>query len=284
MIRQCTYLLLSFFLTANAFAVDIVQLALNDREISDYKADLIRLVMQKTEPEYGPYKLAIHLVNVNAERHLKELNSGELVNISFQLTTIEAEENAIAIKVPIDKGVRSYRLLLTHQNNVNKFSHVKTSDELKQLKAGMLYSWLTTSIIQHHGFSLYESPTFEGIFKLLSANRFDYTLRGVSEIYDEMTIFEAKKKNLVVVPNIALYINSPTYIFVSKHFPRLATRIQQGMEIILEDGSFDALISSYFDKYIKKSDLASRHVITIENPFIPNNTPSDIKHRYNIKK
>lgn len=267
------YILSFSFFINTAFAVDTVKMALNDREMSDYKKALITQILEKTKPLYGSYNLNVHLVNINQDRHLIELSSGELINIAFQLTTNKAENTSIPIKIPMDKGVRNYRLLLTHQDNVEKMSSINSIDELKNYKSGLLYSWVTTSIFRHHQFTIQELPTYEGMFKLLSAKRIDYTVRGVNEIYNELDLVTPVISNLAVVPGIALYINSPSYIFVSKRFPRLAKRIKTGLELMIKDGSLDQLINQYFKKYLDKAQLSSRKIITIDNPFLPLKTP-----------
>ena len=70
---------------------------------------------------------------------------------------------------------------------------------------------------------------------------------------------------------------APYYIFVSPHEKRLAERIEQGLEMMIEDGSHKALFDKYYAAKIVAADLPSRHIIRIENTKLSPETPLNRK-------
>lgn len=278
--------LILFILTSSpVLALDTVKIALNDREVSLYKTELLQSALEHTQKEYGPYELIVHDVEVTSLRFMREFDSGLLFNTSIQLTTPEREAQSIAVKIPIDKGLLNYRLLLVNQDQVQKFSHIKDLNDLKKFNVGLLSDWVTARIVHSHHFNSIDIPSYEGLFRLLAANKYDYTIRGVNEIYSEIDIYSPQNNNLTVLPGIALYINSPAYVFVSKNYPRLAQRIERGFELMHQDGSFDLILMKWFKKYLDTAQLDQRLVIHIDNPFLPEGTPIENKaYWYSIAK
>jgi hypothetical protein len=108
---------------------------------------------------------------------------------------------------------------------------------------------------------------------MLNLHRFNFLPRGINEIFDELAQRKYILPNVIIAPNLAVYLPTPTYIFVSPKYPRIAKRLQEGFELMIKDGSFDALFHQYFDKNIIKSNLNQRLILRLENESLPENTP-----------
>ena len=52
----------------------------------------------------------------------------------------------------------------------------------------------------------------------------------------------------------------------------LAQDLQNGLELMVKDGSFEKLFQQYNGKFIEWADLPHRRVIKIDNPFMPPET------------
>jgi ABC-type amino acid transport substrate-binding protein len=191
------------------------------------------------------------------------------------ITTPEREAAFIPIRIPIRKGLLNYRLLLTNKSELSKFEGIVTLEQLKKLKAGLVDRWITSDILQHNNFNILRILDYDSLFRMLIAKRYDYTVRGVNEIYGELTSHKYKDADFAVVPNIGLYINSPTYFFISKRHPKLAKRVELGFELMLENGQFDQIFYKWHQKSIDKANLKGRVLININNPFLPIDTPKD---------
>jgi hypothetical protein len=72
-----------------------------------------------------------------------------------------------------------------------------------------------------------------------------------------------------------LYYPMPMYFWFAKspQGRRLAERVERGMRIMLEDGSYDRIFAQYQDDKIRRLRLASRRIIRIDNPLLGPDTP-----------
>ena len=209
---------------------------------------------------------------------------GSLINTYVAVTTPEWEERVTAIRIPLRRGLLNYRLLVINRDESHLFENISNIDELKTLKAGLVRGWATTSIFEQEGFKIEIVNDFDGMFRMLAQHRFHFTVRGVNEIFDELSQRKAKLGKLIPAPNIALYIPSPTYLFVSPKFPRLAKRLEKGLELMVEDGTLERIFHQYFADDIERAELADRHIIYFDNPYLPENTPLDNKKLWYVPK
>ena len=65
------------------------------------------------------------------------------------------------------------------------------------------------------GFKVKKGSDYNGLFRMLDSHRFNFLPRSVNEVFDELDQRKDVLKNVVIAPNIALYISGPSYIFVS---------------------------------------------------------------------
>jgi hypothetical protein len=261
------------FHTPNIWAKDVFKIAANSHYVSGHWEELLKASLDITREEFGPYEIVIHSHGMGNERHLKEMIKGELVNTRVGITTPAREDAFIPIKIPIRKGLLNYRLLLTNKSDLHKFEGVETLEQLKKLKAGLVDRWITSDVLDHHNFNLFRIEDYDSFFRMLQAKRYDYTVRGVNEIYAEIDFKQPQGAEFAVIPNIGLYINSPTYFFISKRHPKLATRLEVGLEMLLKTGQFDRIFYKWHQKSIDKANIKERVFINVGNPFLPVNTP-----------
>lgn len=263
----------------NAFALDVVKLN-PGRSSSDirslFKIETIETALKLTEAEYGVYKLEVDDALTTNARAIQELQTGEKINTFVALTNQTWEENTIAVKVPIRRGILNYRLLMVHKDSLDKFKDVQNINDLKELNVGLLRDWETTSVMRKNKFRVALSHSYNGLFSVLANKRIDYIPRGVNEIYDEIAQ-NPDKDILMVEPNLALYIPAVTYIFVSPKNERLAERLTKGLEKMVASAQLTELFDKYYAKKIEQANLADRRIIYLKNPNLPSNTPVERK-------
>lgn len=276
MLKVCLLIVMWLpFISNNVFANDVFKIAANNHYVSGHWEELLKASLDITREEFGPYEIVIHAHGMGNERHLKEMLTGELVNTRVGITTPEREASFISIKIPIRKGLLNYRLLLANRSELHKFEGIETIEQLKKLKAGLVDRWITSDIFQHHKFNLFRIEDYDSYLRMLVAKRYDYTVRGVNEIYDELELNQPEDADFEVVPNIGLYINAPSYFFISKRYPRLAKRIENGFELMLKNGQFDKIFYKWHQKNIDKAKIKDRLFMVIDNPFLSESTPTD---------
>lgn len=229
--------------------------------------DVLKLALTKTNT---PYKLATPFEDkLNEARGEKLVISGDL-DLQFMITTLDRETKMIPIKFPIYRGLLGMRLLLIHKNNMGKFTNVNSLSQLQELVAGHGQHWKDLPIYKHNGLPVETNVSYQGLFRQLKTNRFDYFHRGVLEIWPE---WHLHRQTLTVLNGLALFYPIPTYFFVSKNNPELVPIIEKGLSIALKDGSYRALFMKFLESDIKKADLSNKTLIALQNPNLPADTP-----------
>jgi hypothetical protein len=228
--------------------------------------EVLRLALDKTIPSHGKYKI-VYTNKMTRNRAMVEMQEGS-IHVYDAPTRMEWEENLIPIYFPISKGLLSYRLLLIRKKDQAKFSKIRTSNELKQLRAGLGSQWSTTKVLEYHKFKVVKSVDYNGLFQMLASGRFDYFLRGANEIFGEFKNHQDELSNIAIEEDLVVYIYQPIYLFVTPKLPGLAKRVKAGLKMASEDGSFDRVFEKNHGENIKKSNLGKRRIINIINPLL----------------
>lgn len=236
----------------------------------DYTLELLRLALVKA----GGTKVLVPIEsNFPQSRGLQELESGNLIDIDWSITSKERESRLLPIRISLDKGLFGWRIPLVRQGNEELFQHVKTLKDLKRFSAGQGFDWPDTTIMRKAGLKVEGGWEYSNLLKMLGANRFDYFPRSVIDIEHESN--EYVQHGLVVEPHLVLRYPTTFYFFVNKKNKALASYIQSGLEAALKDGSLDQLFYKYYGNVIERLNLINRQVIDIENPLLPEATPLD---------
>lgn len=238
------------------------------RFLNDYHYAVLKLALEHTEAEYGPFSIETFDADIFTARILRKLEDSEDeggVNVHVATASPIKEQRLDAIHIPLRMGLLGYRLLVVHKKNLETFSKIRTLEELRQYRAGSGARWTTTTTLAQQGFSIVEFPHYDRMYSMLDRERFDFVLRGVSEIYYEWETCKEACKNLAVVPDIQVYLPVPYYIFVSKRHPRIFKRIEAGLLAAVHDGSLKSLFMQHHLDFLKRANIANRHVISIPN-------------------
>ncbi|MDB6026700.1 MAG: hypothetical protein JWM68_2923, partial [Verrucomicrobiales bacterium] len=116
---------------------------------------------------------------------------------------------------------------------------------------------------------------YEGLFEMLVNKRFDIFLRAAVEVTDEYQQRKEKMPELHIEENLLFYYPLPMYFWFSKtdEGKRLASRAEQGMRMMIEDGSYDQIFDKYQRSKIEGLHLKTRKIFKINNPFLGPETP-----------
>jgi hypothetical protein len=275
--RFSIFCIFSLFVCFNSVLVegkDIVRMNTgnqsNDLRVL-YKMKVLETALDRTTEEFGLYEIKINEIPTTAKRALREVYLGKTINLFIGVTTREWEQKNLPIRIPIRRGILSYRLLATNKNNLANFSQVNDIEALKKLSVGLRVGWATTDVFKKQNFKHYELESLDGLYHMLNRNAVDYMPRGINEIYDEIAV--RQPNDIAIEPHLALYLPAPTYVIVSPHEKRLAKRIEKGLETMISDGSLKALFYQFYADDIKKAKIFNRNVIRIDNPDQPEHIP-----------
>jgi ABC-type amino acid transport substrate-binding protein len=237
-----------------------------------YPAALLKLAVAKSGQAEVAQASQVFMLQVRAVR---EVEKNETLNVMWTMTSAEREETLLPIRIPIDKGLLGWRLLLVRKDRLAQFADIKTSAQLQKLVSGQGADWPDTTILKQGGYTVDESARYNDLFQKLTAGRIDFFPRSVLEVWGELD--GRKNEPFAVEPGLALHYPTALYFFVNKKNVPLAADITAGLEAALADGSFEALFQQHFGKLVARSGLASRRVFEIKNPLLPVQTPLNDK-------
>lgn len=242
----------------------------------DYATQLLEKALQKTVKSDGSFKMKPSSY-MNVGRAFQFLEEGKRVNVGWSSPTHEREAKFIPIRIPIRKGLLGYRIFLIRKQDRAKFASIRTLEELKKLSVGQGHIWKDVKVFKANGFKVVEGTVYESLFKMLILGRFDYFSRGINEAPSEYEERKGKLPDLFIEENILLYYPWPKYFFTSKKTPELAERIERGLRMMIQDGSFEEHFMKYHQKGIERANLQNRRLFKIHNPLLPSTAPTDQK-------
>lgn len=243
-----------------------------------YFYDLLNIILQKSEKEYGKSKLKLTGVKQQG-RALEELKEGENIDIHWIGTNLKREKELLPIRIPLIKGLLGYRVFITHKNKIELFNNISTFTELKRLKACQGSHWPDTKILENSSIKVIKNTNYELLFLQTAKNRCDYFPRGLNEAYTEITSRKELYPSLVLYDDIILYYPFPMYFFVNKNNHSLKQRIEETLFKMIEDGSFDKFIKTHKNTrdLFPLSRFKGAKIFELINPFL--SKEADIKNK-----
>jgi hypothetical protein len=205
-----------------------------------YYASLLALALEKAKGTDGAFSIVPIYQSVTSNRLIYQLaGPARPVDVIWTSNSKERDKLVLPIKISILRGLNSFRIFLVRKGDQRRFDGVKNLHDLKLLKAGQGAHWPDTAVLLANGLPVVGAARSEMLFDMLKQQRFDYFPRGVHEIWDEQKIHD--DDNIVIEDTLMLHYPAPIYFFVNKNDAALANRIERGLRIAQQDGSFEAL-------------------------------------------
>ncbi|MBB5203059.1 hypothetical protein HNQ51_000352 [Inhella inkyongensis] len=242
-----------------------------DRRFDDM-VDLLREALTRTQARHGPFELRPHTEFLTQPRQLLELEQGQSLSVQWSATTLDKERRLLPVRFPTRRGLLGFRLCLINRHRQQEFRRVRTLDELRRYSLGQGGTWVDTEILRSQGFRV-ETGHYEGLFKMLAAGRFDLFPRGINEVFAEQAARQAEWPDLVVEDSLALHYPMPYYFFFNKRNAALAARVEEGLRLMLRDGSFEHHFWTHHGAALRQARLGERRLLRLQNPLLPPETP-----------
>jgi len=202
-------------------------------------------------------------------RALQELGAQRRLDVVWTMTSVEREQQALPVRVPIFKGLFGCRLLLATPAVAERMRGVQTLNDLRQFSMVQGHEWPDAGILQANGIRVVISTSFEAMFEQLRLGRVDAFPRSVEEVWWEL---ERHGQGLVIVPNLCLHYPAVVYYFVAPQDTELAQAIELGLQRLRANGALDRLFLKHHGDDLARARLATRKVIELRNPLLPPQT------------
>lgn len=237
--------------------------------------DILQLALEETRAKWGPFELQPGPKVMTPARAEMQLGNSQDISVMARTTSREREQKLLPIRIPLDKGLTGYRVFLIKAGNQAAFSGIRTTTELRQFSIGQAVNWIDVDILRNAGLEVVTGPSYESLFSMLEAGRFDFFSRGVNEVSAELSANRASFPDLVVEKNLLLYYPLPRYFFFprSAEGEKLAQRAEEGLQILMRNGKFQKHYTVFKKSILADLNLAGRRVIRIPNPMLPPETP-----------
>jgi hypothetical protein len=261
-------LLLALLASSPAFALDVVifdrPTAPSDRRL-EFPTAVLRAAMERSSPEFGPYRIDFAVAPMARQRMFQALKDGDLINVATSLANAQWARELLSVQVPVDLGLQCWRIALIDASRQPWLNRLSGPAELKQMRAGVGQTWVTQRVLRENGFRVVSGGSYDGLFEMLMAGRFDYFPRGVNEIFGELDAHRSQFPTLAVEERFLLHDRVPTLFYVSPQAPRLQRRLSAGMESLLKDGTLEAMMLKHFRQDLQRARLCKREQIELSN-------------------
>jgi len=243
-----------------------------DYKSHDYYTSLLQLALSKTEAEYGTAELTYIEERLVQSRIMKELSGKGSIDVFWTVTSQEREEMAIPVRVPLLNGIMGLRVSLILKKRIGEFSFPSINEPLTEMVAGQGHDWPDYHILHSNGFLVLGTSTYDMLVELLKKKRIDYFPRALNEAIVEREALESS--GVIIEPNHVLYYPSYIFFFVSQSKPELAERLEKGLNLAIQDGSFAQLFNAYIevDKLSSELNLQNRTMFRLHNPLLSEET------------
>ncbi len=236
-------------------------------KVLTFEQVVLRLLLDKTVPSHGPYQLQATEV-VSQNRAFLQLAAGELDLLS-SMTSKERETQGLPIRVCLYRGLLGVRLPIALTQHRDKFEAINQLPQALALRIGQVADWPDTKVLAYNGWKVERLPRLSNFPEMLKRERIDLFALGAIEVYPIVDTMPG----LSVLEQWAIAYPSAFYFFVSPHHPALAERLRRAWDIVLADGSYEALFEHWMGPQLARARLSERRWLILKNPDLPATAP-----------
>ncbi|MDM4766409.1 hypothetical protein [Pelomonas sp. SE-A7] len=237
-----------------------------------YPLQLLEMALQASGVSFELQPSADIMVQ---SRSLLEVAAGnEAVHIAWSMTSREREQRLLPVRIPLYRGLYGWRLLLVQRDSLERWSQVRSLDDLRKLELIQGHDWPDTEILRANGIKVNPASTADARINMLRAGRGAGYPRSVLEIWEE----QGRQRDWArIEPRLALHYPTAMYYFVRPGDTRLAGLVERGLNRLLADGRFEQHFEQVYRGDLRQAGLRHRRVIQLSNPLLPPQTPLDRK-------
>jgi hypothetical protein len=241
----------------------------------EYQWEILRTALEKTRGKWGEYRM-VRSDSMSERRQAFELKhaTGKLT-VMYLSPTPDFEASLIPVRIPVDRNLGGYCVLLIRKEDQPKLRAVRTLDDLRRYRYGLGLGWIDVGILTSNGFKVVTGSSYDGLFEMLVHRRFDVFPRASVEILDEYDQRKGRLPALHIEETMIFYYPMPMYFWFPKtpHGRQLAARAEEGMWMMIRDGTYDRIFDKYQRRKIERLNLKNRRIFRIRNPFLGPETP-----------
>jgi hypothetical protein len=242
----------------------------------DHYWQLLAQALTITEPDFGPFRLHEATLPMTEPRALAELEAGRGgITVLVHGNVADYEQRLLPIRFPLDKGLLGYRVFLIRSDMQPKLDLVGGLDDLRRYSIGQGREWGDVTILRAAGLTVVEGSSYEGLFPMLAAGRFQLFSRSVVEVGEELARVKPGYPELAIERHLMLFYPLTRYFYVTR-LPAgnaLARRLSAGLERMLKIGLFDRMFDAFKSPFNDQIGFRDRLLMRVSNPLQTLETP-----------
>lgn len=238
---------------------------------SDFYYDVLKQSLTLTEDQYGAFQIDTLDMRISSTtRKILEIRKTTSFNIDTLPATKPIEEELLAIPFPLFRGLFGLRVIVVHPDSKTLIEQCKILKDLRRFTFGQGKDWSDALIFQYNHIPIVTGESTKSLYSMLSKKRFDAMHRSYVEISYDLQVNQ--EKDFQLIDSLYLYYPYPNLFFVSKENKKMAERILSGLNLSLEDGSYDTIMKKHFGTELSQLSRETKRVILLENPLISEKT------------
>jgi ABC-type amino acid transport substrate-binding protein len=244
-----------------------------------YHWEILRTALEKTTPKWGPYRMVPSELMTEQRQTFELKHATGKLTVMYLSTTPDFEKSLIGIHIPVDKNLGGYCVFLIRKEDRERFAAARSLDDLRRFSYGLGLGWIDVEILKASRFKVVTGSSYDGLFEMLVNQRFDIFLRAAVEVLDEYDRRKSSLPDLYIEDSLLFYYPLPMYFWfpMTEEGRRLAARAEEGMRMMIADGTYDVIFDRYQRWKIERLHLKTRRLFKIDNPFVGPETPFNDK-------
>ena len=241
----------------------------------DFHWEILKTALERTTAKFGAFRIESSAPMTEARQTQELKETGGKLTVMYLGTSHNLERELLPVRIPVDKNLSGYFVLLIRSDSAEKFRDIKSLEGLRAFNFGLGVDWLDNVVFAHNRLKVVKGSDYDGLFEMLLNQRFDAFPRSGVEIMGEYNQRKASMPELAIEPGLLLYYPWPMYFWFSKNAEgqRLAARASEGMWSMIEDGTYDKIFDKYFHADIERLNLKKRRLIELKNSRLTPETP-----------
>lgn len=263
-LQSLTISLLLLFTTVKADNHALLTFAVPEDKLderSDFPIKLLNAIVAEQNAELSIKALPIEATQYRVIHLLKK----GFIDIAWFAANNERIEQFHAIEIPIAKGLLGYRMLLVHEANGLAYTPITKIEQLRSYTFVQGIGWPDNQILSYHELDLLTVSDYHRMFKLVDMGRIDMFPRSIIEVWNELDAH--RELSVTVNDSIVLHYPLAQYFFFRKENQHQADIVRQGFEKLIASGAYDVMFTAHFAPILRRSNLAAKQVIELNNPF-----------------
>src|SRR4051812_48028225 len=170
--------------------------ALDTRYLYHWK--ILETALERTTPKYGPYAIESAAFMTEQRQRFELTRATGKLTVMYLGTTQQMERELVPVRIPVDRNLGGYSVLLIRTSRQRDFDAVRSLDDLRRFAFGLGLGWIDVDILRANRFRVVTGSSYNGLFEMADNGRFDAFPRAAVEVIDEFESRKARMRDLAI--------------------------------------------------------------------------------------